>query len=264
MGEAQTAAVAAAGVGPRSRKEQYPLRGHGDHLGGWEGSGTTLTPDAEPTGVGRYCQPLAGEPTVIRMTTSEPQSPEIVEQPADSLLWPDPDSGPWLVQAHWALVDGRIDCVGLTLRSYRKAEEMWADEALPRFGPPGRVGRSPVVLNSQVWRSLRISEVLRLLRRRGLQGAQAVLLPFLEHVDPSSPLREGVERTLRGWRQPPVRGPLTREGVAEVYRTAYQRGEAPTKAVERAFRLTASAAAKQVSRARAAGLLPATTKGKAR
>ena len=79
------------------------------------------------------------------------------------------------------------------------------------------------------------------------------------------PVRHAIATHMKkAWRARPERGPLTREAVADVYKFALSRGEPPTKAVESTFRISASAAAKQVSRARAAGLLPPTTRGRAR
>ena len=50
--------------------------------------------------------------------------------------------------------------------------------------------------------------------------------------------------------------------VAEVYRQAWQDGRPPTRAVAEHFVISPSAAAKRVSRARQAGYLPLTTRGK--
>jgi transposase len=50
--------------------------------------------------------------------------------------------------------------------------------------------------------------------------------------------------------------------VAEVYRDALERGEAPTKAIQEKFPASKSAAAKWVAKCRALGLLPPTTRGR--
>ena len=50
--------------------------------------------------------------------------------------------------------------------------------------------------------------------------------------------------------------------VAAVYRLAWEDGRPPTEAVADHFQITHSAAAKRVSRARQAGFLPPTTRGR--
>lgn len=60
------------------------------------------------------------------------------------------------------------------------------------------------------------------------------------------------------WR---VRDKLRR--VATVYGAAAEAGQPPTLAVARRFRVSKSAAANLVARARGAGLLPATSRGRA-
>jgi hypothetical protein len=50
--------------------------------------------------------------------------------------------------------------------------------------------------------------------------------------------------------------------VAAVYRQAWKRGRPPTEAVADHFTISQSAAAKRVSRARQAGYLPPTTRGR--
>jgi len=64
-------------------------------------------------------------------------------------------------------------------------------------------------------------------------------------------------------------GPMNGSGdslaeIARAYRAAWQSGAAPTVAVAERFSLSRSAAAKRVARARSAGLLPPTTRGRAR
>ncbi|MET8521515.1 hypothetical protein [Nocardioides sp. NPDC004968] len=63
-------------------------------------------------------------------------------------------------------------------------------------------------------------------------------------------------------RRPPTDAHL-RE-IAEVYRTALDEGRRPTQAVADTFDLSARTAARRVEQARAAGILPKTSKGKAK
>jgi hypothetical protein len=70
------------------------------------------------------------------------------------------------------------------------------------------------------------------------------------------------ERTGRG--RPPKYGLDHFEDVARVYRGAFARNRTPTRGVARHFEVTESTAAKWVARCRALGLLPKTTRGRAR
>jgi hypothetical protein len=54
------------------------------------------------------------------------------------LFWPDPFEGPWRVTVHLAEVDGRLECVGIDLRSFGEA-------------PAGTL--EPTALNAELWRS---------------------------------------------------------------------------------------------------------------
>lgn len=64
--------------------------------------------------------------------------------------------------------------------------------------------------------------------------------------------------------RPPEYGPEHWEKVAQVYREAFAKNRTPTRAVARRFKVTPSAAAKWVAQCRERGLLPRTTRGKAR
>ena len=64
--------------------------------------------------------------------------------------------------------------------------------------------------------------------------------------------------------RPPMYGPEHFAKVASIYREAYAAGKTPTRVVARRFKTTEAAAAKWVAKCRTIGLLPPTTRGKAR
>lgn len=74
--------------------------------------------------------------------------------------------------------------------------------------------------------------------------------------------RVGFDQPRRG--RPPKYGPEHFEEVARVYREAFAINRTPTRAVARHFETTSAAAAKWVARCRQLGLLPETSRGKAR
>ena len=80
--------------------------------------------------------------------------------------------------------------------------------------------------------------------------------------NPPIPAAWASKPTGRG--RPPKYGPEHFEEVARVYRGAFARNRTPTRDVARHFDVTESAAAKWVTRCREMGLLPTTTRGKAR
>lgn len=101
-------------------------------------------------------------------------------------------------------------------------------------------------MSTSVWREIPISSIID--AERALTAAWVATLPG----------EPGEEWAGRGRR--PRHSPSE---VARIYTEAWQQGKRPTKAVAEALGISSSAAAKQVSRARALGHLPPTAKGKA-
>lgn len=150
-----------------------------------------------------------------------------------------------MITFYWQMVHGRAECVGLEVTSidydpagkggYRKTPE----GGWPQVGQP---------VTTALLRSLKLSELVAAHRGyvSGLHGKFGQpRLAAAYSVAPS--MRESTAGRLRQ--------------VAEVYRTAWRAGERPTKAVAEAFDVSGVAAAKLVSRARAAGMLPPTSQG---
>lgn len=179
----------------------------------------------------------------------------------NSVLWPDPQTGPWWLMFRWAMVSGRPECVGVDIRSCRETGQDWPPE-LPLWS------QTPPTLTWEVWRSLPVPTIVRDLRQHFAQLDARWWREMAE--DPAMADNEGDRMELRrsaAKAEARVAGATALpssvyEEVARVYREAWQAGDNPTQAVATHFTLTASAAAKRVMRARQAGLLPATRKGK--
>ena len=166
--------------------------------------------------------------------------------------WPDRQKGPWKVYATTAIVNGRWELTGLsiepdglaavltsTVLKKLRLPELFADHqrqirASNEFlAAPGR-GRIKVTLGG---RELSPSDAGR----------------FLNSASSAAP------RTGR----PTHWTPTLLAEVGQVYRVAWSARKPPTEAVAAHFNLSASGAAKVVRLARAKGLLPMTTRGKA-
>lgn len=128
--------------------------------------------------------------------------------------------------------------------------------------------QEPATLTWEVWRTLPVPTIVRDLRQHFAQLDARWWQEMAE--DPAMADNEQDRMELRrsaAKARARVAGATALpnsvyEEVARVYREAWRAGDNPTQAVAAHFTLTASAAAKRVMRARQAGLLPATRKGK--
>lgn len=164
-------------------------------------------------------------------------------------LWVDDDSRPWLVRATFARVGERMEVVGMEVRSVR----LDGEEHLAPYLPTKSDGSSsPVPMNSTVWRAVgTLASELRHHYVSALDGAG-----LLDRV--------GNERAAAAWRAPRDRVEARLEEVAAVYKAAVDDGRSTTRAVADHFGLSEHAAAKRVQRAREAGHLPPTNRGRRR
>lgn len=176
------------------------------------------------------------------------QPPErIAYSERSTLLWPDPMTGPFWIGLYWAPVDGRNECVGVTI--FRGA---WLDTSTDSPELELLPGEALQPLHST---DLRIP--LNRLAREHHEWA----------TDLDGEAGE-IARHIRGWTDnlPTVAGwpPDHLATVAQVYRAAWQANQHPTKAVAEHFNVSKSAAAKWVGRCRAPGvrLLPPTERGR--
>jgi hypothetical protein len=171
----------------------------------------------------------------------------------DALLWPDDQRGPWLIVVTWAGIAGRLEPVGLEIRGYREGD--WPTVL------PAR-DQDPAILTTTTVRELPFATIVAELRRQ--RAAQhADFIDFLA-AQPENQAQADQE-SLRRLRSAGTRRHAEVAEVAEVYRQAWEvNGLPPTRAVAAHFGISQSAAAKRVSRARQAGYLPLTTRGKPR
>jgi hypothetical protein len=168
-----------------------------------------------------------------------------------ALLWPDAQQGPWLVRLMWAPVRGRIECIGLEVRGYRETTEEWPPE-LPLWS-----GDPPILMTS-VLRELPLHSIVTDVRQEMAENSEEFGSWLAEQPGFSA---EDQTALRQAWTQPRDSLDVLAE-VARVYDEAWASGARPTKAVAEHFTISHSAAAKRVSRARTAGLLPKTTRGK--
>jgi hypothetical protein len=124
----------------------------------------------------------------------------------------------------WAMVDGRPECVGVTVISY--ATGSGKTESLLR------------VLNSSLLRQVPLADFIA--------EDRAEMSP---PVEATAGMRKSAADRLRE--------------AAEVYHAAVRDKNPPTKAVAAHFGISSGGASNLVARARAAGLLPPTSPGKA-
>lgn len=168
--------------------------------------------------------------------------------------WPSPD-GDLEVTLHFARVDGRVECIGVDVRTFRWKGEPHPARRLPRTEP------RPITTTDL--RGLRLAEIIE------VERAKLARFLFADSGDEdwdATPWAAGVveawEPKARG--RPRIYGPEHFAEVARVYREADARSRTPTRAVARHFGVSQAAAAKWVARCRELGLLPPTTRGKAR
>jgi hypothetical protein len=179
--------------------------------------------------------------------------------------WPDEDLGPWLLGLYWSEVEGRIECVGMELRSVRRPA---ADEEAP--GSPWRGGRGrleiPSVLSTAVLRDLPLGRIVQDTKR-----SQAGFRRWWAGLERER--RRELLAKAKAWEGHHAGGPRGYgyrhfEEVAAIYRAAQGPDAAPgrakpTTAVAEHYGVTKSTAAKWVARARSPemGLLPPARRG---
>ncbi len=175
---------------------------------------------------------------------------ELVERHPGStwLLWPDHRKGPWLLRVQWTRVQGRIECCGLEIRSFRESGEEWPPK-LPRWD------EDPPVLAATTLRQIPLGAILTAFREKAWEGTQK-FAALIKGDDVGDDIAAALLREAAVDRAPRRRGvpPLTE--VAAVYTAAQQRRRPPTEAVRQHWLVAHSTAAKWVMRARSEGLLP--------
>jgi hypothetical protein len=185
--------------------------------------------------------------------------------------WPDPLVGPFALRVSVGLIDGALSIVGLELFGDRvgsslplapKDDGMDLSEFL---FPNVALGDTPHRIDAQTLRELAPGRLLEEYKQSNSEELDNFLQRFgtaAKASDIGSFLLNMVERTATNRSRTPVYGRLHWQAVAEVYRDALERGEAPTLAVAAKFVVSKSAAAKWVAKCRKLELLPATTQGR--
>lgn len=225
---------------------------HARIIGLWVGVVKALTMPCSERETVKVLLALPTVPSVARMYTS----PGPDDDDWLPLLWPDATRGPWVLRIRFASVGARRECVGLQIRSFREEDENWPAAVPTEFNDEGYENDLPILTGS-VLREIRLAEIVNDLRREvGRRLRAAARSP----VTVPKAILLAAAREYESDRERADRSDLPR--VAEVYLAAWEAGEPPTKAVARAFTISDSAAAKRVSRARAAGYLPETTQGR--
>jgi hypothetical protein len=154
------------------------------------------------------------------------------------LRWPDEAAGPWQTEVEYGVVGGRVECVGLRVTSVS----------------------GDMRLTSADLRKMPFADLLARARRDYPDDLERLLGlgPFIKVGDLQRLGLGLLADKHRG--RPPSWGPEQLAELANVYLRAS--AASPTKAVADHFHISRSAAAKLVAKARQAGLLAPTSRGK--
>lgn len=195
------------------------------------------------------------------------------ELPAVIRLWPDEHEGPWLLHLRFKVIDGRAECVGLELRSFREPDEpasctpgtvfLWGSSGIERLV---EIDAATERISASLVRGLPIGRLLDEARRGGasLRHPRAFDQEPGWSPDPAARIDAGQKFEAAKRRGRPTQWTSERLAeVADVYLEAWIAGDPPRKAVAERFHVSMAAAAKLVGRARKTGLLGSTHRGKA-
>lgn len=177
---------------------------------------------------------------------------------SDPVLWPDEAAGPWAIRLKWGLVGGRRECVGFGITWVGEAPPEVLTARLLREVPLGEIISAKRADYHEAL--LTVNEFAELLRDRHGEP-----LPVETHMALTDRLVTEMRSVRRGAPgRKPMYGREHYQQVADIYRDAHTKGQPPTKTVAAFFNLSSSAAGKHVAKARSMGLLPPTSRGKAK
>jgi hypothetical protein len=167
--------------------------------------------------------------------------------------WVGPEDRSWTVRAHWGVVDGRAECIGVSLWKGVKPRDDGRYDELPGGVAPIRTTDLRNVPVAGLIAKLRAAMFTRdrTFRARAAELLPAELFPVSKLPDPLGTARPG--------RYPDSHW----AAVARVYEEEWQERDDPTKAVAEHFDIPYSTASKHVARARDLGLLPRLGQGRA-
>ena len=178
--------------------------------------------------------------------------------------WPDPRTGPWMLTVHTAAVNGRMECVGLSVMSYADSGDV------PMGGVPGSdaivngedtVNRVEPVRTSTL-RSIPLGDLMSKITQEAIDKGPA-RIARVPWSDREEERLESAKASTAGRGGRKGHGPEHYAEVARVYSAAWAQGGYPTKAVAEKWTVAKPTAAKWVSRARTLGLREPTSKGRA-
>ena len=187
-------------------------------------------------GFGHMSEGGSGKAVGIAYTFPFRYGPLVESRETDPIRWR--GKGNYDVTLRFALIDGRMECVGADIEVVQ--------------------GRRPRALTAEALRALPFGSLVA--KRRPEAGVTLRVGQAVAHEEalPITPVKRR-----RGGR-PPIYGPEHWQEVARIYTEAWAKNKTPTRAVARHWGVSESAAAKWVAKCRDLGLLPKTTKGKAR
>ena len=162
---------------------------------------------------------------------------------AGPIRWPKP-SGPYEVTLHFEWLDGRWECAGVDVRAI------------------DATGIKPEIVTASLLRSLPLA---RLIDKHLVTFKTGLTFQDSDGSVYTIETGDYTAKPRRGGR-PAKYGVEHYVKVARIYREAYARNRTPTRAVAARFKVSETAAAKWVAKCRTPelGLLPPTTRGKAR
>lgn len=164
------------------------------------------------------------------------------------------------VNLHFAMVDGRLECVGFEVGQRPDVRMEYGSRGLPLKKITSSLIRDiPLAsLVDQYIKDVHLQE-----RMEMDAGATNYLPEFEEWKQRAKEVLKGLEaakETKKGGR--PGHPPEHYAEVAEIYARAYKERRSPLVAIQDHFSISKSTAAKWVSRCRELGLLPPTERGK--
>lgn len=193
------------------------------------------------------------------------------------LLW-EHGGRKWLVKLRFARIaaSGRVECVGIDLRSFIEPEEKKNPSALPVVRNVPTVTTTDGVITAALLREFPAGRMIQegareLAHQFYLQERIQDIHEALGGIGPHPQKAKSMRQRQRASKSPiggPGRPPYYDEDhfrqVAAIYTAAYETGLPPTQAVKDHYQISESAAGKHVRRARKLGFLPLTTRGVAK
>jgi hypothetical protein len=168
------------------------------------------------------------------------------------IRWPDEADGPWVVTMNWREDAGSVVCTGLSL------------DLLPE--------RPPQPVTATRMRELPVARIISAAREERFDeagGRFAEAYDSGQDIDVDPHIVDGARASAEPWAEPRLGRPVNLDGshyraVAQAYSSALAAGKSPLVAVERQWTVPRPTASRWIAAARSAGLLPPTSRGRAR